>query len=203
MKDVVPEMLAGFYSRAYDRDPLFCWSCSDGSGGELAEGTSGQKDLSVVYGQFPEFNAQNTLLVDSKSCRVIGNAEDNIFIANPFYVKWLRTLADDREYLKSFLWPLLEAFWRCPDLSTFRAKYPQVVNESKSEWLLNRMRGTGYDFVYMVGGEGTCRPVGFQHPASPHLHFFTHIEIVLLVCVGEDRKAEHKIEVGIRHGEET
>jgi hypothetical protein len=160
MADVVPAMLDGFYSRAGDKDPLFCWSCSanDGIGGEQGKGTSGEKKLSEVYARYPQFNAENTVIVDSKICRVLGNAQQNVLITSPFYVKWLRTLGNDKQYLKSYLWPLLEAFWRCPDVTTFRAKYPEVVNESKSQWLLKRKRGTGYDFVDMVGGEGTCRP---------------------------------------------
>jgi hypothetical protein len=160
MADVVPAMLDGFYSRKGDKDPLFCWSCSanDEIRGEHGNATSGEKKLSSVYARYPQFNAENTLIVDSKICRVLGNVQQNVLITSPFYVKWLRTLGNDKQYLKSYLWPLLEAFWRCPDVTTFRAKYPEVVNESKSEWLLNRKRGSGYDFVHMVGGEGTCRP---------------------------------------------
>jgi hypothetical protein len=173
MSDVVSAMLSGFYSRALDRDPLFCWSCigNEETVEEQPSGNLGEKNLSVVYKRYPEFTAENTFIVDSKSCRVLCNCEKNVVISNPFYVKWLRTLADDREYLKCYLWPLLEAFWRCPDVNTFRAKYPQVVNESKSEWLLNRRRGTGYDFLDLVGGEGTCRLRGCKHPARPSPSF--------------------------------
>jgi hypothetical protein len=172
MQDVVPSMLAGLRVGP-DPIPLFCWS--DQPSGvldiELLNPKTREKNLCAVYAEFPNFTPQNTLIVDSKSCRVSCNPDANVLITTPFYVKWLRTLSDDKEYLKCYLWPVLEAFWKCPDVSTFRNQYPQVVNDSMAQMLQNRRSGRPYEFLDIVEGEGTCRPHGFASRVSPHLHW--------------------------------
>ena len=108
-----------------------------------------------VYALWPRFCAANTVIVDSKASRVECNLEVNIVLSIPFYVKWLGTLADDKEYLKLYLWPVLEALHACPDISSFRLEFPQVVNESVSQWVHRQCTGHAYEFMDLVEGEGT------------------------------------------------
>jgi hypothetical protein len=126
------------------------------------------KNLNVVYEGWPLFTVANKIIVDSKKERVECNPEANIVINSPFYVKWLRTLVDDKEYLKRYLWPLLEAFWKCPDVASFRSTYPQIVNESMGEMIQKRRNGTPYEFLDVVEGEGTSklRALATQRPLT-------------------------------------
>jgi hypothetical protein len=92
-------------------------------------------------------------------------------MSTPFYGKWLRTLTDDREYLKCYLWPVLEAFWKCSDVTAFRRKYPGIGNESISQMLQKRRSGLPYEFLDVVEGEGTRRVV----PTAIHPLTFTDL----------------------------
>ena len=63
-----------------------------------------------MYEKWPQFNATNTLIIDNKVSRVSYNPSSNVVISFPFYVAELDKLADDKNFLKSTLWPVLETF---------------------------------------------------------------------------------------------
>ena len=119
MDDVLPTMLRGV--KGVIAAPLFLWSGEHGESSHAEKGTSSEwgKQLEAVYATWPNFNAANTIIVDSKASRVECNPDANVIISTPFYVKWMCNLADDKEYLKRYLWPLLEAFDQCGDVAAF------------------------------------------------------------------------------------
>jgi hypothetical protein len=186
--DVLPTMLAGLKGVA-DPTPLFAWCDKSRSVEQVSdtENSMSGKNLGAVYARWPVFNAENTFIVDSKSARVACNPDANVLINPPFYVKWIRSLADDKDYLKCYLWPLLEALWKCSNVSAFRAKYPQIVNESMAQMIQKRRSRTPYEFLDLVEGEGTCKPRRCVQTASPHLHFIIESDCRLFV-----RRPRHK-----------
>jgi hypothetical protein len=153
MADVVPRMLAGLTGPF--EVPLFSWATKHSGGLEGEDGNPalGEKNLSKVYDNWPEFSASNTVIVDSKLSRVACNPSTNVLITVPFYVKWLRTLADDKDYLKTYLWPLLEALSCNPNIPSFRAKYPEIGTDCVAHMLDKRRTHSGYEFLSQFPGE--------------------------------------------------
>ena len=130
MEDVVPSMMDGSLQGPNSK-PLFEWSskqCEFFDGGD-GEGTSWGKNLPKVYAMWPQYNAENKIIVDNKLCRVGCNPLANVIVNIPFYVTEISKLSDDKDYLKLFLWPLLEAWHACPDVAGFHSKYPLVLKK--------------------------------------------------------------------------
>jgi hypothetical protein len=63
--------------------------------------------LDKVYNRWPCWNASNTGIVDHNLGRIAYNPRANIITPNAFYVEHSQKLGDDKNYLKSTLWPLL------------------------------------------------------------------------------------------------
>lgn len=159
MEDVLSTVLADMKGLGY-ATPLFAWSGRVIEGEDIADGSPMEwgKQLEAVYAAWPRFCAANTVIVDSKHNRVQCNPEANVIISTPFYVKWMCSLADDKEYLKRYLWPLLEALHSSADVADFRSKFPQLVNESMSQMLHRRRVGHANEFLDIVEGEGIRCP---------------------------------------------
>ena len=111
MDEVVPTMM-GWNAGGPQFFPLFMWSGKQCEAVEFQEGTpiAWGKSLSKVYEKWPQFNATNTLIIENKVSRVSCNPSSNVVISSPFYVAELDKLADDKNFLKSTLWPVLETF---------------------------------------------------------------------------------------------
>ena len=108
MEDVVASMLRKFGGMGSHK-PVFIWSAKEC---EEASGNIGvskwRKPLSKVWGMWPEWNEGNTVMIDHHRAMVECNRDANIIIPPPFYVEDLTKLADDNNYLRCGLWPLLE-----------------------------------------------------------------------------------------------
>ena len=109
MDEVVPTMM-GWNVGGPKFCPLFVWSGKQCEAVEFQGGTpiAWRKSLSKVYEKWPQFNATNTLIIDNKVSRVSYNPSSNVIISFPFYVAELDKLADDKNFLKSTLWPVLD-----------------------------------------------------------------------------------------------
>lgn len=160
MHDVSSAMLEGL--KGVKVEPLFVWSGTVHGNSNVAHGNTRElgKQLELVYASFPRFCAANTIIIDSKVGRVERNPDANVIMSTPFYVKWLITLADDKQFLKRYLWPLLEAFHKCKNVADFRSKFPEFVNETPSQMMERRRTGHAYDFLDLLEGEGTSIPLG-------------------------------------------
>ena len=103
MEDMLSAVLADL--KCVKATPLFAWSGQVLEGEDIAHGcpTEWGKQLEAVYATWPRFCAANTMIVDNNHSRVECNPEANIIINTPFYVKWLCSLAGDKEYLKRYL----------------------------------------------------------------------------------------------------
>jgi hypothetical protein len=108
MADVVPVML-GRVKGQHSCVPCFVWSAQDcepvhsGKRGQI----DGGKPLDRVYSRWLCWNASNTVIVDHNLGHIACNPRANIITPNAFYVEHLQKLGDDKNYLKSTLWPLL------------------------------------------------------------------------------------------------
>jgi hypothetical protein len=84
----------------------------------------------------------------------------NVIIPTPFYIEYMLKLEDDRNYLKTWLWPLLEGLFASADVAQFKSFYPSSFLESdivvpKVFQLLGQSRISSF-----VEGEGTGEPRG-------------------------------------------
>jgi hypothetical protein len=95
--------------------------------------------LESIYRTFPSWNSTNTVFVDHKPARVSCNPEANTIIATPFYVSQLTKLGDDEQFVKTSLWPKLNALLKLADLANFErcCKNPKYKNGSPN--ILNIM----------------------------------------------------------------
>ena len=91
----------------------------------------------------------------------------NIVIPPSFYVENLRKLADDKNYLRLNLWPLLESLAGSPDVQQFRGVLPATsigvtdVNTLHAAGRTTRSSALKHPNSPMSGlpnlsGEGTC-----------------------------------------------
>ena len=123
MDEVVPTMM-GWNVGGSQFSPLFMWSGKQCEAVEFQGGTpiAWGKSLSKVYEKWPQFNATNTLIIDNKVSRVFCNPSSNVVISSPFYVAELDKLADDKNFLKSTLWPVLETFESTTGTDEFQSR---------------------------------------------------------------------------------
>jgi hypothetical protein len=167
MDDLVPTMVADF--KGIHGTPLFIKSARDCSWQESADGSKNElvKNLAEVYTGWPSFNATNTVLVDSKPGSVANNPIANNIMITLFFVKNISSLSDDKEYLKRYLWPALEAFKDCPNVVAFRLQFPKIGNESLDQMIQKRQTGHAYEFLDVVEGEGISIPQGCTSHSIP------------------------------------
>ena len=154
MEDVVAEMMRRFEGLDSHK-PLFCWSakeCVDVSNDSGKP--KWKKPLSKVWTNWPSWNATNTLIIDHIGALVDCNPIANIVIPPSFYVENLRKLADDKNYLRLNLWPLLESLAGSPDVQQFRGVLPAT---SIGDPDVNTLHAAGR----------TTRSSALKHPNSP------------------------------------
>jgi hypothetical protein len=65
--------------------------------------------------------------VEKKAYRVDSNPSTNITISTSFYVEKVERLGDNRSFLKSSLWPLLQGLFGSVDVADFHLHFPQSV----------------------------------------------------------------------------
>ena len=128
MDDIVPTIL-GMQQGGLQLKPLFVWS---GKHCEAVKFEGGKpslwgKPLKKVYSQWPRFNPSNTLIIDNNGSRVSCNLDANVFIADLFYVADLKKVGEDNVYLKSTLWPMLEALYVANSVTEFHLRRTTVV----------------------------------------------------------------------------
>jgi hypothetical protein len=128
MQDVVPVVLGRLKGKD-DCIPCFVWSTQECEPVQLGDGSAmeGGKPLDAVYRRWPCWNASNTVIVDHNFSRVACNPMSNIIAPNPFYVEHLQKLGEDKNYLKSTLWPMLQAFFDADDVYDFRRQFPPTA----------------------------------------------------------------------------
>ena len=80
------------------------------------------KPLSKVYKKWLQFNASYTLFIENKISQISYNPISNVVISSPFYVVALGKLSDEKNFLKSTLWPILETFQLLADIREFQYK---------------------------------------------------------------------------------
>ena len=124
----------------------------------------------------------NTLVIESKVSRVSCNPVANVVINKPFYVAPLAKLADDNEYLKVELWPMLEELCDSADISHFRSRISGTLNNLATE--VHELTEEKAPFLdsKTLEGEGTCEPRGSKAFTSPHLHFLAILMSAVHVC---------------------
>ena len=161
MDDIIP-MIMGRQRKGPDFCPLFVWAGKDCEAVDFEGPTpiAWGKSLSKVYGLWPRFNPTNTLVIDSKVSRVSCNPAANVVINKPFYVAPLAKLADDNEYLKVELWPMLEELCDSADISHFRSRISGTLNNLATE--VHELTEEKAPFLdsKTLEGEGTCEPRG-------------------------------------------
>jgi hypothetical protein len=127
MEDVVAEMMRKVEGLESHK-PLFCWSAKDCEEHSKNSGVSRwKKPLSKVWSTYPPWNESNTMIIDYIGAVVNCNPVANIIIPPAFYVENLKKLADDKNYLKHLLWPLLEGLAGSPDVQQFRSVLPAAL----------------------------------------------------------------------------
>jgi hypothetical protein len=99
--------------------PLFVWSGKHCDTTDFEDGAPicWGKPLSKVFQLWPVFNLSITVIMDHKSFRVGYNPLANVIIPTLFYVQGMEKLEEDKKYLKSYLWPLLEKFFASVDIA--------------------------------------------------------------------------------------
>jgi hypothetical protein len=183
MDDVVPTM-TGENAGAPQLSPLFVWCAKDSEPVEF-EGAipiAWGKPLSKVYEKWPQFSACNTLVIDNNMSRVSCNPSANVVISSAFYVAELRKLADDNNFLKSTLWPLLQTFHMSVDINEFRCRslgIPFQEEKNRQDLFLPE---SAVDRVFLVEGEGTCEPYGSTLVTSSHLHMQAILIVRVRLC---------------------
>ena len=119
MEEVVAEMMRRFEGMESHK-PLFCWSakeCEDVS--HNSGKPKWKKPLSKVWTTWPLWNESNTMIIDHIRALVDCNPIANIIIPPSFYVEDLKKLADDKNYLRLNLWPLLDNLAGSPNVQQF------------------------------------------------------------------------------------
>ena len=97
------------------------------------------------------------------------NPISNVVISSPFYVAALEKLCDDKNFLKSTLWPVLETFQLSAHIREFRCKSVGMLQREGAEGRDLCLTETALDNHVLLEGEGTCKPYGSILVMSPHL----------------------------------
>ena len=180
MEDVVAEMMRRFEGMESHK-PLFCWSakeCEDVS--HNSGKPKWKKPLSKVWTTWPLWNESNTMIIDHIGALVDCNPIANIIIPPAFYVEDLKKLADDKNYLRQNLWPLLESLAGSPNVQQFRGVLPATdigvkdVTNSNAAGRTTRsstLKHPNSDISThpKMSGEGTCELLVHIWDMSPHL----------------------------------
>jgi hypothetical protein len=118
------------------------------------------KPLTKVFGQWPIYDATNTIIMDHKGFQVGCNFPGNVIITTPFYVHRLGKLGEDGNYLKASLWPVLEGFKISSDVLSFRELFPSsfLGPEDKKRKLIDGL--AEFEVANDASGEGTSEPQG-------------------------------------------
>ena len=167
MEEVVAEMMRRFEGMESHK-PLFCWSakeCEDVS--HNSGKPKWKKPLSKVWTTWPLWNESNTMIIDHIGALVDCNPIANIIIPPAFYVEDLKKLADDKNYLRLNLWPLLDSLAGSPNVQQFRGVIPATeagvkdVTTSHAAGRTTRSSTLKQPNSEMSGhpklsGEGTC-----------------------------------------------
>jgi hypothetical protein len=170
MQEIVPAILSPMKGRERF-DPLFVWLGRNYEATCFEDGAyvSWDKPLIKVFGQWLEYDVNNTIIIDHKGFRVGCNNPANVIITTLFYIQNLEKLEDDGSYLMASLWPLLEEFASSSSMSSLCDKYPSSFLESGVKV---RDLSEGYtksEIADCGSGEGTCGPPGLPLSMFPHL----------------------------------
>ena len=171
MDKVVPAMIGGI-SEGSECFPLFVWSSKDCEPVDFEGDTpiAWGKRLEKVYEAWPQFSALNTLIIDNNKSRVSHNLGANVVITTPFYVANLENLADDKNFLESTLWPLLQLFLSAADTKEFQRKFEGKSSRKEKTRQDLHVNECAIEEVVLVEDEGTREPHGSVMVTSPHLH---------------------------------
>ena len=137
MEDVVASMLRKF-NGLDSHKPVFIWSAKECE--EVSENVGAsrwKKPLSKVWEMWPEWNEGNTVIIDHYRAMVECNPVANFIIPPPFYVDGINKLADDNNYLRHELWPILKGLVDSHDVhnhaSVLPNTQPTIADHSRSE----------------------------------------------------------------------
>jgi hypothetical protein len=169
MEDVMAEMMRRVEGLESHK-PLFTWSAKDLEEHSKNSGVSRwKKPLSKVWSTWPLWNESNTMIIDHHGAVVNCNPVANIIIPPTFYVENMKKLADDKNYLKQMLWPLLESLAGSPDVQQFRSGQlaaPRRADDTKSNAAERATRSSKMkqpqskmSLHPKLSGEGTCELV--------------------------------------------
>jgi hypothetical protein len=150
--------------------PLFTWSAKECEEHSKNSGVSRwKKPLSKVWSTYPLWNESNTMIIDHIGAVVNCNPVANIIIPPASYVENMKKLADDKNYLKHLLWPLLESLAGSPDVQQFRSGQPAApkgADDTKSNAAGRATRSSKMkqpqskmSLHPKFSGEGTCELV--------------------------------------------
>jgi hypothetical protein len=180
MDEVVPAMIGGI-SAGSECFPLFVWSGKDCEPVDFEGDTAVAwgKSLAKVYEAWPQFGAHNTLIIDNKKSQISHNPGNNVVVSTSFYVAELEKLADDRNFLESTLWPLLQLFLAAADIKEFQRQLSPRKKKTRQDLRVNEC---AIEEVVSVEGEGTREPQGLLMFTSPHLHVHAILNMRICVC---------------------
>ena len=159
MDDIIPAMMERQKTGPHFC-PLFVWAGKDCEATDY-EGTTPiawGKPLKKVYSMWPRFSPSNTLVIESKLCRVACNPPANVVLSKPFYLAQMTKLADDNNYLKDILWPMLQQLADSEDISHFRSRCRASVHMKEPSDHQICDDEASIDDLVTVEGEGTCEP---------------------------------------------
>jgi hypothetical protein len=159
MEDVVPVVLGRLKGKD-DCIPCFVWSAQECESVQLGDGATmeGGKPLDAVYRRWPYWNASNTVIVDHYFSRVACNPMSNIIAPNPFYMEHLQKLGEDKNYLKSTLWPMLQAFFDVDNVYDFCRQFPPSAPVSDNTKRAQREKLLASHINGCLQGAGTGGP---------------------------------------------
>ena len=108
MEDVVASMMRRFNGLGSHK-PVFIWSAKECEEASENIGVSKwKKPLAKVWAMWPEWNEGNTIIINHHRAMVDCNPAANIIMPPAFYVEDITKLADDNNYLRFGLWPILK-----------------------------------------------------------------------------------------------
>ena len=193
MDEVVPTVM-GWNVGGPQFSPLFVWRSKHCEAVEFQGGIpiAWGKSLLKVYEKWPQFNATNTLIIDNKVSQVSCNPSSNVIISSPFYVAELDKLADDKNFLKSTLWPVLETFESAIGTDEFRSRSLGIPQNTGNEGRDFCMLQSPLEHVLLVEGKGTCVPCGTALVTSSHLLEQAKLMVFVRLCKRRWRKTRRK-----------
>ena len=169
MEEVLREILPVF-SHLEGHEPLFTWSVKDCELIEKSEDvTLWVKPLTKVWKKWPCWDATNTIIIDHHSPRVECNPPGNVITPPPFYVSNMKELSEDKDYLRTMLWPALEGWIKHEDVGSIRSSSP-LSRMQPGVCEVNKTSGNMADSMAEVsGGEGSCEHLVHKITCPPHL----------------------------------